>query len=524
MDTNNLPPNSPLGHFVILSKIAEGGMGIVYKAFETQLERNVAIKVLRAEYATDPIFKKSFQEEARAVAALSHPNIVPIHFIGEVEEVIFFSMGFISGETFEDWIERKCFFGEDEAFWFMYQAVSALDYAHRLNIIHLDIKPSNFLIDSASNIFLTDFGLAERLTRDKDEAQVQKGFGTPLYASPEQILRQPTDHRSDIYSLGIMLYYMMVGRLPVVGDSAMEIVKSHIYNPFPAEDARKAGVPKAWVQLLERMLAKELDQRIASYTELYNELESLRGLKGVHAIEYPARVIISTAVVNWTEMEKKPQTAELMKRDLDLMLTLCERFEGKILKTVANGRLLSFNKSDNAVKWALELQEVFNLQAQSNKNALVHRMGMHYGEFTIEGQKVYGLTISGAELAQSKAAPGTVCITSSVLELLSDSSKFITVAMGEAQIELEIELDNGLLKLFSIARPPPPAPVKAPEPEAPVAKPAPKPSAPPSAGRLFIYAASALILMLCILAALIYLAVSSQPSDTGILDIIFPKK
>ena len=197
LELNDLVPGCRLGHYVITDKIAQGGMGTVFRALEPALERYVAIKVLRPEYAANDNFVQYFQDEARAVAALRHPNIIPIFYIGKEGNVVFFSMSYIEGETFEHWIEGKRWFNEEQAKWFLSHAVAALHSAHKANIVHLDIKPANFLVDRANNIMLTDFGLAQKIVKD-EQASEREAFGTPAYVAPEQISRAPTDQRTDI--------------------------------------------------------------------------------------------------------------------------------------------------------------------------------------------------------------------------------------------------------------------------------------------------------------------------------------
>jgi serine/threonine protein kinase len=198
LELEDLVPGTHLGHYVIIDRIAQGGMGTVFKALEPALERYVAIKVLRPEYANNCNYVQYFQEEARAVAALRHPNIIPIFFIGVEGKVVFFSMSYIEGETFDNWIETNRWFDEEHAKWFLSHAVAALHSAHKANIVHLDIKPANFLVDRANNIALTDFGLAQKIVKDASETGEREAFGTPAYVSPEQISRGPTDQRTDI--------------------------------------------------------------------------------------------------------------------------------------------------------------------------------------------------------------------------------------------------------------------------------------------------------------------------------------
>jgi serine/threonine protein kinase len=276
LELADLQNGTQLGHYVITEKIAQGGMGTVFKGVEPALERYVAIKVLRPEYASNPNYVQYFQEEARAVAALRHPNIVPIFYIGQEGNVVFFSMAYIEGETFEDYIESKRWFNEERAKWFLAHAVAALHWAHKANIVHLDIKPANFLIDRANNIMLTDFGLAQKIVKAASDTAEREAFGTPAYVAPEQITRSATDQRTDIYSLGATLFHLMTGQAPFGGKTVEEIVWAHLENPFPEEVARAAGLPTGWIHLLKKMMERAPEDRFSDYRELRAALEGVQ--------------------------------------------------------------------------------------------------------------------------------------------------------------------------------------------------------------------------------------------------------
>src|SRR5262249_45670097 len=154
---------------------------------------------------------------------------------------------YIEGHTFDDWIEAGRRFTPDQAMWFMTQAVAALDSAWQERIVHLDIKPANFLIDSHDTILLTDFGLAQKLNEAMEKQEERDAFGTPAYAPPEQITRDKTDQRTDIYSLGASLYHLFVGQPPFDGQTVEDIVWAHLEKPFPVEAAQAAGVPQGWI-------------------------------------------------------------------------------------------------------------------------------------------------------------------------------------------------------------------------------------------------------------------------------------
>jgi serine/threonine protein kinase len=268
-------PGAHLGHYIISERIANGGMGTVFKAMEPALERYVAIKVLLPQYAQNPDYAQYFQEEARAVAALRHPNIVPIYFIGVENEIAFFAMAYIDGETFDDWIESNRRFTPENALWFMNQSVAALEAASAANIVHLDIKPANFLIDSTGTIMLTDFGLAQRINKQVADEEEREAFGTPAYVSPEQIRREKTDQRTDIYSLGASLFHLMVGVAPYDGDKVEDIVWGHLEKPFPVELAEKAHLSTGWIYLLKKMLEKSPVDRFQNYAELREALANV---------------------------------------------------------------------------------------------------------------------------------------------------------------------------------------------------------------------------------------------------------
>ena len=279
LELEDLVPGTHLGHYVISEKIAMGGMGTVFKALEPALERYVAIKVLRPEYASNANYVQYFLEEARAVAALRHPNIIPIFYIGQEGNVVFFSMSYIDGQTFDDWIESKHWFNEEQAKWFLSHAIAALHSAHKANIVHLDIKPANFLVDRANNIMLTDFGLAQKIVKGAEEVGEREAFGTPAYVSPEQITRSKTDQRTDIYSLGATLFHLMTGKTPFNGATVEDIVWGHLEKPFPVDIAREANVPTGWIYLMKKMMERSPDDRFANYRELREALENVHSFR-----------------------------------------------------------------------------------------------------------------------------------------------------------------------------------------------------------------------------------------------------
>jgi putative nucleotidyltransferase with HDIG domain len=273
-DVSDLAPGVQLGHYVLMDKIAEGGMGSVYKAFEPALERFVAIKVLLPEYAQNEQYLQNFEAEAQRVASIQHPNIVPIYYIGRINKIAFFSMAFIEGQTLDDWIMADKKLNLGEAKWFLYQAASALEYAARFQLIHLDIKPSNFLVDQKPMVLLADFGLAQNITHSNDPTD-REVYGTPYYIAPEQIYRQRTDLRTDIYSLGATLFHLVVGQPPYDGDSIEEIIQGHIQKPFPYGLALASNIHIGLAHLIRKMMERNPDDRFQNYHELQVALEDV---------------------------------------------------------------------------------------------------------------------------------------------------------------------------------------------------------------------------------------------------------
>ncbi len=232
--------------------------GCVYLARDLTLEREVAIKVIKTADDSREIYDR-FRREAKTAARLSHPNIVPLHAFGEVEGMPYFVMGYVRGESLADRLRREGKLSEEEARRIFAEIADALDHAHRQGIVHRDVKPDNVLLeDESGRALLTDFGVAKAV--DKGETMTQHGsvVGTPHYMSPEQASgRSDIDGRSDIYSLGVMAYAMLAGRLPFEGKTAAEILTQHLTRePAPLRSVAPA-VSDSTVQAIERCLAKD---------------------------------------------------------------------------------------------------------------------------------------------------------------------------------------------------------------------------------------------------------------------------
>jgi serine/threonine protein kinase len=256
-----------LGQYRIVDRIGAGGMATVFKAYQPTLDRYVAVKVLPAYHARDPVFVKRFVQEARAVAKLQHAHIVPIHDYGEQENITYIVMEYVEGGTLKDRLKQRQL-TVLEAVDFIIQAAEGLGCAHSFGIVHRDVKPANMLLRKDSYLLLSDFGIAKILEGTTNLTRAGTGIGTPQYMSPEQGTGQPVDRRSDIYSLGIVLFHALTGRVPFTADSPITITVKHMNEPLPLEPLHSRGVPQPIEQVVVKMTAKSPADRYQTTDDL----------------------------------------------------------------------------------------------------------------------------------------------------------------------------------------------------------------------------------------------------------------
>jgi serine/threonine protein kinase len=251
------------GSYQIVAPLGEGGMAAVYKAYQPAMQRFVAIKVLPRHMSISGEFTLRFQREARLVAQLQHPHILPVFDYGESDGYPYIVMPFIVGGTLAD-ILRQQRVSLAEARRIISQVGEALSYAHERGMIHRDIKPSNILIDERGNCLLTDFGLARMVEADDRFTTSGRIMGTPAYMSPEQGLGTETDPRSDIYSLGIIFYEILTGRLPYTAETPIALVYKQIHDPLPSARKFNPSLSEALELILLKSLAKDPQDRYQS--------------------------------------------------------------------------------------------------------------------------------------------------------------------------------------------------------------------------------------------------------------------
>ena len=270
-------PFAQLGHYRIDARLGSGGMGDVYRGYDPRLDRTVAIKVLPSELARNQDFVNRFHSEARAAAQLAHPHIVPIYFIGEDHGTHFFAMQFVDGPSLAELLQSRGVLAADHALDLVGQVAKGLAAAHARGLIHRDIKPGNVLLDKQTGqAKLADFGLVKSLGSNLQATATGVVMGTVDYISPEQGRGQKVDGRSDLYSLGVLLYQLLSGKLPFEADSPTAMIFQHAYEqPTPLVEATPE-VPSSVVSIVDRLLLKNPDDRYQSAESLATDLKAVR--------------------------------------------------------------------------------------------------------------------------------------------------------------------------------------------------------------------------------------------------------
>jgi serine/threonine protein kinase len=270
-----------LGNYRIIATLGQGGMARVYKAYQENLDREVAVKVLPPWFASDRSFVQRFNLEARLVARLSHPNIVTVHDANEQNGHLYIVMQLVDGGTLKHRMDQLLREGKvmslEEAIPIFIQIASALTYAHEQNVIHRDVKPVNVLMDRSGRPILSDFGIAKVLASTQDNlTRPGAGVGTPEYMSPEQCQGGAVDQRADIYALGIMLFEALTGRPPFRGDSYPALAHSHIYEPPPRPSSINPAISLAVERVILKAIMKHPQQRYQSAAEMAEAFQQAR--------------------------------------------------------------------------------------------------------------------------------------------------------------------------------------------------------------------------------------------------------
>ena len=261
-----------IGKYKLLEKRGEGGFGVLYKAFDTVIEREIAFKLLHQQMAAEEKFSAWFHREAKAMAKLNHPNIVTIYNFEVVDNYHFIVMEYIDGKNVDEILREKGPFSQPELVSIGRQLLSSLGYAHNNGIIHRDIKPSNIMVTESGLVKITDFGIAKILGSSK-LTQTGTAAGSLPYMSPEQIRgKREIDSRTDIYSLGITLYQMVTGEVPFKEDSDFLLMQAHLEKPPPKPSLKRPDIPEGLEKVLLKALEKDVDQRYKTTQDMSRDL------------------------------------------------------------------------------------------------------------------------------------------------------------------------------------------------------------------------------------------------------------
>ncbi|MGD2252820.1 MAG: protein kinase [Anaerolineales bacterium] len=285
-----LTSGDSVGPYRIIEKLGRGGMATVFKAYHGALDRFVALKMLHPAFTQDPSFLKRFQREARLVAKLEHPNIVPIYDYAEHAGQPYLVMKFVEGDTLKARLAQGPV-SREEGVRIAKAVAEALAFAHKQGILHRDVKPSNILLDPEGPIRLADFGLARIASAGSSTISTEMALGTPQYVSPEQARGESDlDEGTDIYSFGILLYEMVVGRVPFHSDTPISIIHDHIYSPLPMPRRLNSNVPQTVERVLVKALEKDRADRFGSIEEM---LEAFCAAQEAVGEEAPPESLVS---------------------------------------------------------------------------------------------------------------------------------------------------------------------------------------------------------------------------------------
>lgn len=335
------------GRYELIEKIGEGGMAVVYKARCRLLNRYVAIKILRPEFTKDESFIESFKKESQAAAGLSHPNIVSVYDVGKEGNLHFIVMELVEGKPLSQLISEKGRLDYKEAIEITKQVASALSLAHKNQIIHRDVKPHNILITTTGVAKLADFGIAQAVSNSTMvDGKDNKVMGSVHYLSPEQARGSYVDERTDIYSLGIVLYEMLTGKVPFDGDNPISIALMHINDPMTPPSRLVSGIPPQLEKVVMKATDKYQNNRYSTADEMIKDLDNIEFITKVMG----NKIFVDDSVQNPSAGEKERVQGSVFGEEIDEKSIFSEEgrdsaHSGKSGKSGKNGK--SGNNSNN---------------------------------------------------------------------------------------------------------------------------------------------------------------------------------
>jgi YVTN family beta-propeller protein len=273
--------------------LGRGGMGVVYRAYDLRLKRNVALKLIAPEISGDARFRELFLAETELAASLEHPNVVPVHDAGEMDGQLYLAMRYVEGSDLKTLIAREGGLAPPRALALCAQVAAALDAAHARGLVHRDVKPSNVLLDPRGHVYLADFGLTRRLAEHGISGEHGLSLGTPAYVAPEQIRGDNVDGRSDVYSLGCLLYECLTGQAPFRRDSELAVLWSHLEEPPPKARDVRPELGEGVDAVFEKALAKNPEERYRTGADLADAAGAALGIAAPRLKRIQVTLVVS---------------------------------------------------------------------------------------------------------------------------------------------------------------------------------------------------------------------------------------
>jgi len=413
-----------ISHYEIVAKLGEGGMGVVYKAHDIRLRRDVAIKLLPPELSSDPDRLARFQVEARAASALNHPNVGTIYDIDSADGIHFIAMEYVQGGTIREKIKSAAL-TVDSVLDIVIQMARGLYVAHQSGIVHRDIKPENIMVTNEGLVKIMDFGLAKVLG-GTNLTVAGTTMGTIAYMSPEQVRGNEVDQRSDIWALGVVMFEMITLQVPFRGEHPAAIFYEVLNKETPLAGDFGKPIPQHVQKVLEKSLAKNPDDRYQHLGEFIADLETIQLKSPPTATievttEPPKRTlaaIMFTDIVGYSALTQKNEelALDLLAEHRRLLRPIFAQNSGKEIETAGDSFFVEFVSALDATKCAIQIQETLyqrNYTVAPERRILL-RIGLHLGDVVHQGKHVHGDGVNIAARIEPCAEPGAICMSEDV--------------------------------------------------------------------------------------------------------------
>ncbi|MBE5816608.1 MAG: Stk1 family PASTA domain-containing Ser/Thr kinase [Clostridiales bacterium] len=463
--------------YEIIEKIGSGGMSIVYKAFDRNTGKEVAVKMLRQELTEDKQLLRRFEREVKAIASLSHPNIVQFIDSGESDTNKYFVLEYVNGITLKEYIDAEGKIPPKEAAKIALKVALALQYAHSKGIVHRDVKPQNILLGTDGTVRLTDFGIARTLDQNSTRT-TQYGkdmLGTVYYISPEQVQAKEVDGRTDIYSLGVVLYEMVTGKVPFVGDSSVNVAMQHVNKKPEAISSLVGGIPSSFENIVNKAMAKKLVNR---YSNVAAVIEDLRKFLKNPSVVIKYKEVIPDLITEGQSSVQQKKTPPIFKKywfrltsNIMVLCVLCAVLFGMAYYAIDFGRKIydiNFTATEIVVPNVVNMTEEEARQLLKN-NSLIMRVeevsysstvsaGYIISQSPLESEKVGADTHVDVVVSAGKqmiTIPSVIGNTVTEAQYILSSNRFIKVSVEEVDsdepkgIVLEQSVPAGEISLES---------------------------------------------------------------------------